>query len=120
MQELYDAASVIMQPYTASTARMRLTSVEDNGDGQTRVGWSDGFNMSPHAEDSLITVPAGLVPTPGSVIVAEIEFDYDSQIGMVLDTSRTLTDVFYLRPRRTTTIERVRDADDATGFGPSS
>jgi Flp pilus assembly protein TadG len=120
MQEMYDAAAVIMQPYPASDTRMRLTSVVDNGDGQTRVDWSDGFNMSAYAEDSLITVPSGLVPTPGSVIVAEIEFDYESQIGFMIDTSRTVGDIFYLRPRRTTTITRQRDADDNTGFGPSS
>jgi len=120
MQELFSAASVTMQPYPANTARMRITSVVDNGDGQTRVDWSDGHNVTPYTEDALITVPAGLVPSPGSVIVAEVEFEYESTLGVVLDASQTLKDVFYLRPRRVTMIERSRDNDPDTGFGPDS
>jgi len=120
MNELFDAAAVTMQPYSALNARMRITSVVDNGDGQTRVSWSDGHQLTPYTEDALITVPAGLVPSPGSVIVAEVEFEYESSVGFVLDASQTLTDTFYLRPRRVTEIGRVRDADPGTGFGPAS
>ncbi len=120
MQELYNAANVLLQPYSAQNARMRITSVVDNGDGITRVGWSDGFNMTPYTEDAVITVPAGLVTTPGSVIVSEVEFEYESSIGLVLSTSRTLKDTFYLRPRRVTVINRTDDGDAQTGFGPTS
>ena len=120
MQELYNASVVLMSPYPASAARMRITSVVDNGDGQTRVAWSDGFNMTAYSENALITIPEGLVASPGSVIVAEVEFDYESTVGFVLDASQTIEDTFYLRPRRVSTISRVRDGDAATGFGPSS
>lgn len=120
MQELFNAARVMMQPYSAEVARMRITSVVDNGDGQTRVAWSDGYNIDSYTENANITVPEGLVPSPGSVIVAEVEFDYESRVGFVLDTSRTVKDVFYLRPRRVMSIPRVKDGNPATGFGPSS
>ncbi len=120
MQDLYNAAAVLMQPYPAGSARMRITSVVDNGNGETRVDWSDGFNMSAYAEDALITIPAGLVASPGSVIVAEVEYDYESSFGVVLDASRTVKDTFYLRPRRVSSIERTNDANPATGFGPAS
>jgi Flp pilus assembly protein TadG len=120
MQELFDAAAVLMQPYDAKNARLRITSVVDDGDGTTRVGWSDGFNIEPYSEGALITVPPGLVTTPGSVIVSEVEFEYESSIGFVINTSRTLKDTFYLRPRRVTVINRTKDGDPGTGFGPSS
>ncbi len=120
MQELFNAATVTMQPYPATNARMRITSVVDNGDGNTRVDWSDAFNMTPYTPNALITVPAGLVPSPGSVIVAEVEYVYESDLAFVLDGSRTLKDVFYLRPRRVTQIGRSVDGDPGTGFGPSS
>jgi hypothetical protein len=76
--------------------------------------------MTPYSPNALISVPAGLVQSPGSVIVAEVEFEYDSTVGVVFDASQTLTDVFYLRPRRVTQIARVRDTDPGTGFSPSS
>lgn len=120
MQDLYNAATVLMAPYPAGSARMRITSVVDSGDGQTRVDWSDGFNMTPYANNTVITIPAGLVASPGSVIVAEVEFDYESSVGMVLDASRTVKDTFYLRPRRVSSIARTNDANPATGFGPTS
>ena len=120
MMELYSASAVMMQPYSAEVARMRITSVVDNGDGQTRVAWSDAFNIDAYAANANITLPEGLVPSPGSVIVAEVEFDYESRIGFVLNTSRVVKDTFYLRPRRVTSIPRVKDNDDATGFGPQS
>ena len=120
MQELFNAAAVIMQPYDAKNARLRITSVVDNGDGITRVGWSDGFNITPYTTNAVITVPPGLVATPGSVIVSEVQFDYESTVGIVLNTSRTLKDTFYLRPRRVTVINRTVDGDPATGFGPTS
>jgi Flp pilus assembly protein TadG len=120
MQELFNAATVTMQPYTAETARMRITSVVDNGNGETRVAWSDGYNIVAYTPDSQITVPNGLVPSPGSVIVAEVEFDYESTLGVVLDASQTMKDVFYLRPRRVTQIARSTDANPATGFMPAN
>ena len=120
MQDLYNAATALMEPYPAGSTRMRITSVVDNGDGQTRVNWSDGFNMTPYAPNTAITIPAGIVVSPGSVIVAEVEFDYVSSVGMVLDASRTVKDTFYLRPRRVSSIARSYDADPATGFGPAS
>lgn len=120
MQEMYNAAVVMMQPYSAEVARMRITSVVDTGDGQTKVSWSDGFNIDAYTKGANITVPAGLVPSPGSVVVAEVEYDYQSKVGFVLDTSRTVKDTFYLRPRRVTSIPRVNDNDDNTGFGPKS
>jgi Flp pilus assembly protein TadG len=120
MQDLFNAATVLMQPYPAGSARMRITSVVDNGDGQTRVAWSDAFNMTPHAGNTAITMPAGLVPSPGSVIVAEVEYDYESSFGLVLKASREVSDTFYLRPRRVSSIARTNDANPATGFGPTS
>lgn len=120
MQELYNASVVLMSPYPASSARMRISSIVDNGDGQTRVAWSDGFNMPAYSEDALITIPEGLIASPGSVIVAEVEFDYISMVGFVLDASQTIEDTFYMRPRRVSTISREQDGDAATGFGPSS
>lgn len=120
MMELYNAAEVMMQPYSAQSARMRITSVVDNGNGETRVAWSDALNIDPYTPNATITVPEGLVPSPGSVIIAEVEFDYESRLGFVLNTSRTVKDVFYLRPRRVSMIPRVKDGDDKTGFGPAS
>ena len=121
MRELYNAATVMMQPYPASETRMRITSIVDNGNGQKRVAWSDGHKMDPRPVNSIVEVPDGIVPQPGSVILTEIEYDYEGGVSMVIDTSLTLSDTFYLRPRRVPNIERIRDGGGgAPAFGPAS
>ena len=121
MRELYNAAAVMMQPYPAADTRMRITAIEDNGNGQKRVKWSDGHEMTPRAVNSIVNVPEGIVPSPGSVILTEVEYDYSSGFGFVIDTSMTITDSFYLRPRRVSNIERIRDSGGGPpAFGPTS
>ena len=121
MRELYNAATVMMQPYPAGETRMRITSIVDNGNGQKRVAWSDGHKMTPRVVNSLVAVPDGIVPQPGSVILTEVEYDYVSSFGYVIDTSTTMSDSFYLRPRRVTTIERIRTGGGGPpAFGPTS
>jgi hypothetical protein len=43
----------------------------------------------------------------GSVIFAETSFTHTSTTGIVIQDSRTVTDQFYLRPRRSETITRI-------------
>ena len=61
--------------------------------------------------------PANAAPTPyktasvifpenGSVIFAEVEYDYNSRLGYFFSTTKTLSDEFYLRPRRTDRVGR--------------
>jgi Flp pilus assembly protein TadG len=117
MEEMYNAAAVMMQPYDMDTTRMRITSIVDTGDGSPTVDWSDAHNMTAYANGATVTVPAGIIPSPGSVIMAEVEYDYEGTFAVAFETSRTLKDKFYLRPRRVSTIPRE---DEGAGFGPTS
>jgi hypothetical protein len=62
--------------------------------------------MTPYTVDATISVPTGIVPEDGSVIFAEVEYDYDSALGYFFTTTKTLSDEFYLRPRRTDRVAR--------------
>lgn len=119
MEEMFAAAQVMMQPYEAEAARMRITSIVDDGDGTPKVAWSDAYKMTPYAPGDLVTVPAGIISSPGSIILSEVEYDYTSQLGGFIDTSKTVTDKFFLRPRRVGEIERVTDGG-GDAFGPTS
>ncbi|MEZ5953342.1 MAG: TadE/TadG family type IV pilus assembly protein [Hyphomonas sp.] len=121
MGEMFQAAEVMMQPYNAGDARMRITSIVDDGDGNPKVDWSDAYNMDAYTPGATVVVPAGIIPSPGSIVMAEVEYDYDSSFGYVIQTSKTISDKFYLRPRRVDKITRVSTADDGdTPFGPTS
>ncbi|MCA8903600.1 MAG: pilus assembly protein, partial [Hyphomonas sp.] len=99
-------------------ARMRITSIVDSGDGNPKVAWSDAYNMAAYAPGDTVTVPTGIIPSPGSVIMSEVQYDYTSDFGYVISTSKTISDKFYLRPRRVSEIARVSSGGDP--FGPTS
>ena len=106
LDDIIEATRMILEPNDVSDARIRVTSIYDD-DGTNRVAWSDARNLQPYAEETTIVVPDDLVPENGSVIYAEVEFDYVSQLGYFITTTKTLRDEFYLRPRRVTHVARV-------------
>lgn len=121
MEEMFAAAKVLMEPYDATSAEMRISSIVDNGDGIPKVDWSDAHNVSPYTEGATVTLPSGIMPSPGSIIMAEVSFEYTSEFGYIVSTSKTISDKFYLRPRRVSEIARVTTADpDSNPFGPTS
>jgi Flp pilus assembly protein TadG len=105
--EIFQATRMIFQPNPVSVARMRISSIYDDG-GVNKIAWSDAYNFTAYTVDQTITVPANLVPSGGSIIFAEIEYDYDSKLGYFFPSTKTLSDKFYLRPRRVEFIARDR------------
>ncbi len=121
MAEMFAAAKVLMEPYDANSAEMRISSIVDNGDGNPKVAWSDAHNMSPYNNGETVTIPTGIMPSPGSIIMAEVSYEYESSFGYIISTSKTISDKFYLRPRRVSEIARVSSAPSGSNpFGPTS
>ena len=108
LDDIFQATRMIFQPNPIEDARMRISSLYDD-DGTVKVAWSDGYNMTAYGEDDVKIVPEDLVPDGGSVIFAEVEYDYESTLGYLFTTKKTLSDEFYLRPRRADYVARVRD-----------
>ena len=118
---------MVMQPSDMSKADMRVTSLTDDGtdtdssDGiDAKVIWSDACGgLSAHNADDVVTIPANLVPSGGTIIMAEIEYPFDSPIGFFFQNQKDLTDKFYLRPRRVDSITRDTSAGSVTcGYTP--
>ena len=121
MTEMFAAAKIMMQPYDATTAGMRITSIVDKGDGNPKVAWSDAHVLSPYEPGTTVDLPDGIMPSPGSIILAEVQYNYESKFGYIIPSTKLLTDKFYLRPRRVSEIARVTTAGSGTNpFGPTS
>ena len=112
---------MVMQPSDMSLADMRITSLKEDG-GDVKVAWSDSCgSMTAHTVDDVVTIPANLIPDDGTLIMAEIEYPYDSAIGFFFSSTKTLSDTFYLRPRRVDEIARDTSSGTVTcGFTPPS
>jgi len=107
VNDIFGASRAILEPFDATGVEIILTSASDQGSGNIRVDWSDGFNTTAHATGTTINVPDNLVFTNGSVIIAEVTYTYSSTMGKYLTGTQVMEDVFYARPRRTLVVGRV-------------
>ena len=120
LEDIFEATRMVMQPNDMTQSRMRITSLYEDG-GQVKVAWSDGCNLTAYTTDQVLTIPDNLIPTAGTIIMADIEYDYVSGIGYFFSSSKTLTDKFYLRPRRVDAITRDRsDGTFSCAYTPST
>jgi Flp pilus assembly protein TadG len=121
MSAIFSAGQAVLFPVTSSDVGMRVSSIVADGQGRTTVAWSSSRGMAARGTGSSITVPAGMVAAGGSVVFAEISFSHASTFGHAfaglenffgtpLDSSMksgwTISDRFYLRPRRSLTVTR--------------
>lgn len=105
VQDIFTAANSIMQPYSSSPISIVLTSVVADEDNNTTVDWSCAYNGSPYGDGSAFTLPTGLTQPFSSVIVAEVSYTYTPPIGEYITSGFIMSETFYLRPRRSLTVE---------------
>ena len=107
LDDIIQATRMVMQPNDITVARIRISSLYEDG-GDVRVAWSDGCYILARVVDADVTIPPYLNPSDVTLIMAEIEYDYNSNIGYFFSSTKTLSDTFYLRPRRVDSISRDR------------
>ena len=106
ISDIMGALDVVLRPFNPADAQVRITSVVADSDGETTVAWSDARNTSAYSEGSPITVPDDIVPDNQGIIMAEVSFTYKTLFGMYLPDGMTVSDTFYLKPRRSTQVLR--------------
>ncbi|HEX3486354.1 MAG TPA: TadE/TadG family type IV pilus assembly protein [Micropepsaceae bacterium] len=106
--DIFAALTAIMFPYPTNNMKITISSVIDAGSGNVKVAWSDAQNTTPRAVNSSVTLPAGLtLPAGGSVVLAEVSYDYSSPAGHMIYGKVQLSDQFFMHPRRTAQISRT-------------
>jgi Flp pilus assembly protein TadG len=117
MTAIMSAATAVIQPYDGTPLKVIVSSVIIDANGNAKIDWSDSTsNTTPRTKNATVTLPTGIAPTDSSgnfianstVIWAEGQYAYSLPVGSgVLGiTSMTLSEQFYLRPRRVTEIVR--------------
>ena len=105
--EIFTAVSSVMTPFDAANAEIVLTSVQsDIATGAITVHWSEAMNATPYAQGAPFTLPAGLLQLGSSVIVGEVRYTHNSALSQYVLGDMTLTDTFYMRPRRSNLVRR--------------
>ncbi len=112
---VYSAAGTILYPYYdpsngSAKPTIRLTSVIYDTTSQSttagKVAWtctqSGSGTLSPSSRTvgATVTLPQALMTTNGSVIIAEIAYNYVSPTTKVITGPINMTNNFYTKPRR--------------------
>jgi Flp pilus assembly protein TadG len=100
MTNVFGALNAIIFPYSSSAAGIVISSIVYKTSTTGTVDWSDAQNTTKRTLGSVVTVPAGLLTSGGSVILAEITYAYASPTTQVLTGTVTMTGSFYAHPRR--------------------
>jgi len=103
LSNVYSAVNSIVYPFSTAGLRIVITSIVDNS-GTSKVAWSCAQNGSPRSVGSTMTLPTGVMSSGGSVILAEITYPYTSTLSDYITGTVNMTETFYARPRRSTTI----------------
>lgn len=102
---LFEAMDAILEPFPTAPAGFVLQSVIDD-DGDTIIDWVEVDSGAAGAPGDEVDVPDGLVLPGGSVIVAQVSYDYTPVFADLIIDSFTISDTAFLRPRRTLAVVR--------------
>ncbi len=105
--DVFAAGRAVILPLAGTNLKMRITCISASATGVTTVSWSKGDGMTAKTVGAAITVPTGMVENGGSIILAETQYIYTSPFGKFIPTTKTMTDLFYLRPRVSATVALV-------------
>jgi len=106
LDDIMAAGDAILAPYPTDPLSVRITSVRMDEDGEVFVDWSESETMTPHDDESLPPMPAGLLSPMSSVVMVEALYPYEGPFNSSFDAPITLTDTAYLRPRRSPWVRR--------------
>ncbi|MEI9990706.1 MAG: TadE/TadG family type IV pilus assembly protein [Rhizomicrobium sp.] len=106
ISNVFAAVNSIVYPYPAAGLKIVITSIAQTTgpNPTTKVAWSCAQNTAPRTAGSAITVPTGVISSGGSVILAEVSYPYSSPVSDYITGTINMTETFYARPRRSTTI----------------
>jgi Flp pilus assembly protein TadG len=103
LSNVYSAVNSIIYPYSTTGLKVVISSIVDNS-GTSKVAWSCAQNATARTVGSTMTLPTGVMPSGGSVILAEVTYPYSSPVSDYITGTLNMSEIFYARPRRTSTI----------------
>ena len=103
MTDIFNVGVAILSPFPAAPLKMRISSIKNVSNVNTVV-WSRGYGQGGRTAGSSASLPASLLASGESIIMAEVTYTYDSPIRQVIPNAKVFSDTFYLRPRKSSEV----------------
>jgi len=114
MTDIFKVGPVLIAPFPSAGLKMRISSVTVDQNNVAKVDWSDGSGMAGRSVGSTVTLPANaadatkpFIAKGETVVMSETEFTYESPVKYFIKDGVTFKEVYYLRPRKSNSVERV-------------
>jgi Flp pilus assembly protein TadG len=101
------AATAIMAPYPDGNAKVTVSVVDIDANGNAKVKWSSTKGGTARAVGSSVSLPSALNVPSTSLVWGEASYNYQPAIGYVVTGNMNLTDQIYMRPRLSETIQKI-------------
>ena len=102
--DILGASASILTPYSASNAKVVLTSVVIDVNGNATVSWSKAQNGAARVAGSSVTVPSGMATPNSSLILGEVSYAYSPVIDILKIGPFSLSQSIFMVPRSSGTI----------------
>jgi Flp pilus assembly protein TadG len=93
------AASAVLSPFPVAHAKVTLTSVVIDANGNANVDWSTTLNGSARSGTVTSSIPAALLVKNTSVIWGEASYAYKPIFGWVVTGTLNMSNQIFMRPR---------------------
>ena len=93
------AASAVLTPFSTANAKVTLSSVQIDANGNANVDWSAAVNGSQRSGSVTNSIPAALRVAGTSVLWGEASYAYKPIFGRVVTGTLNLSDQIFMRPR---------------------
>lgn len=107
LDNIMDATVAIMMPYDVDNLSIVIAGVDIDENGDTRVDWSHARNTSAATEGGTYDIPPSLIIPNSFLVVAHLSYDHTPTTTQGIGGQITLTDDFFLRPRRSDRITNL-------------
>jgi Flp pilus assembly protein TadG len=98
------AASAVLTPFPVANAKVTLSSVLIDANGNATVDWSATLNGTQRSGTVTSSIPAVLLVPNTSVIWGEATYSYKPAIGWVITGTIAMYDKIFLRPRQSNNV----------------
>lgn len=81
MANILKTGKVLLQPYSDSDLKLRVSAVDIDADGKATVAWSDASPASEARAKGAVSIPAALLVPNTQLIWGEAAYDYKPNLG---------------------------------------
>lgn len=96
MNNMLDASSAIIAPYSAANLKMTLSCINIDANKVATVKWTAVRNGG---TGGTMSIPPALLDVPGQLIYSDVSYAYTPIVGYTITGTLTLSDHMYMAPR---------------------